>query len=209
MTVWDVKEKNRSKLSLAATRRFAGGQDPGFFTSISSIEGRHAIIWALARPQYVPGPMALFAFKPSLWRGNSPTQDAVRSLDSRLWNASNGNANLVPAVANGKVYVASYKELNIFGLGARRTWSPCVTVATCVPHHVRRSDGQRHARDIRGSLLTLKSADRCDVARRRQRCGQQSTHGRPRARQTRSSREDIMTRVKSYGRGNDHSRQAI
>jgi hypothetical protein len=32
------------------------------------------------------------------------------------WPNTGGNANLVPVVANGKVYVASYKELEIFGL---------------------------------------------------------------------------------------------
>ena len=33
-----------------------------------------------------------------------------------LWPNQGGNSNLVPVVANGKVYVASYKELQIFGL---------------------------------------------------------------------------------------------
>jgi len=32
------------------------------------------------------------------------------------WPYTGGNANIVPVVANGKVYVASYKELAIFGL---------------------------------------------------------------------------------------------
>ena len=32
------------------------------------------------------------------------------------WPNLNGNANLVPVVANGKVYVASYRQLRIFGL---------------------------------------------------------------------------------------------
>ena len=32
------------------------------------------------------------------------------------WPYYNGNLNQVPVVANGKVYVATYKELQIFGL---------------------------------------------------------------------------------------------
>jgi len=33
-----------------------------------------------------------------------------------IWPNVNGNSNLVPVVANGKVYVASYRQLRIFGL---------------------------------------------------------------------------------------------
>jgi len=33
------------------------------------------------------------------------------------WPNVNGNANIVPVVVNGKVYVASFKRLAIFGLG--------------------------------------------------------------------------------------------
>jgi hypothetical protein len=32
------------------------------------------------------------------------------------WPNTGGNANIVPVVVNGKVYVASNKQLNIFGL---------------------------------------------------------------------------------------------
>jgi hypothetical protein len=41
------------------------------------------------------------------------------------WAAQNGNANIVPIVANGKVYIASYQQLEIFGLGGS-----AATVAT-------------------------------------------------------------------------------
>ena len=34
------------------------------------------------------------------------------------WPNVGGNSNTVPVVANGKVYVASYEQLSIFGLGA-------------------------------------------------------------------------------------------
>jgi len=32
------------------------------------------------------------------------------------WPNFNGDSNQVPTIANGKVYVASYQQLNIFGL---------------------------------------------------------------------------------------------
>jgi hypothetical protein len=40
------------------------------------------------------------------------------------WPNVTGSANIVPVVANGKVYVASNKELSIFGL------CPCVAIPT-------------------------------------------------------------------------------
>jgi len=37
-------------------------------------------------------------------------------VGSGTWPNLSGNANLVPVVANGQVFVASYKQLQIFGL---------------------------------------------------------------------------------------------
>jgi hypothetical protein len=90
-------------------------QDPGFFTTISSngMISNTAIIWALGRPTGSDHHITLYAFNgtksgstlASLWSGSAGT-----------WPNLGGNANLVPTVANGKVYVASYKQLAIFGL---------------------------------------------------------------------------------------------
>jgi len=38
----------------------------------------------------------------------------------RAWRNTGGNANIVPVVANGRVFVASYKQLTIFGLGGHK-----------------------------------------------------------------------------------------
>lgn len=116
VTVWKVP--NRPALIAAgSSTALSGGQDPGFFTTVSSNgSAPGAIIWALARPQTVPGYVTLFAFtaEPS----NGSTLGTLYSAHAGTWQVAGGNANLVPVVANGKVYVASYEQLAIFGLAA-------------------------------------------------------------------------------------------
>jgi hypothetical protein len=91
----------------------SSGQDPGFLTSVSSngqVPGS-AIIWAVARPTNAnPAHVTLYA----LDADNGAT---LFSGTAGTWPNVNGNANLVPVVANGRVYVASFKRLTIFGLG--------------------------------------------------------------------------------------------
>ncbi len=118
VTVWRVQTSPNVKLlPKGSSPGLPSGQDPGFFTSVSSHGTRRgAIIWALARPQYVPGSMTLFAFKAEPHHGSS-TLETLYQGPAGSWTASNGNANLVPIVANGRVYVASYQQLEIFGMG--------------------------------------------------------------------------------------------
>jgi hypothetical protein len=88
---------------------------PGFFTTVSSngTNSNTAIIWAIGRPTGTDNHVTLYAFSgtksgttlPLLWSGSAGT-----------WPNLGGNANLVPTVANGMVYVASYKQLAIFGI---------------------------------------------------------------------------------------------
>lgn len=114
VTVWKIQSH---KLVLAAySSGLPNGQDPGFFTTISS-NGRSsgAIIWALARPEYVPGNVTLIALSAEPSSGSSTLQTLYQA-PAGTWTSGGGNANLVPVVANGKVYVASYGELDIFGL---------------------------------------------------------------------------------------------
>lgn len=89
------------------------GQDGGFFTSVSSnaTQDGTALIWAVSRPvDAVTAAVTLFAFDP---RDGS----TVFSAPAGTW-PSPGNANIVPVVANGQVYVASSKQLAIFGLAS-------------------------------------------------------------------------------------------
>ncbi len=92
----------------------SSAQDPGFFTTISSNGNKDPIIWALSRPPNISGtPIQLFAFNPQSRGGAMKT---LFSGTAGRWPNLNGNANLVPVVANGQVFVASHKQLRIFGL---------------------------------------------------------------------------------------------
>ena len=98
MIVWRVQTAPTTALmkeSVSAT--VPSGPNEGFFTTASSngTQAGSAIIWAVARPN--------------------------RTLFSAVagpWSTTYANANIVPVVANGYVYVGSYKELAIFGLNS-------------------------------------------------------------------------------------------
>jgi len=94
----------------------AGPQnDGGFFTSVSS-HGRKpgtAVIWAIGRPIGTDNHITLYAFNGTASGGVLPQ---LWSAAAGTWPNLGGNANLVPTVANGRVYVPSYRQLTIFGL---------------------------------------------------------------------------------------------
>ena len=116
---WTINTSIRPALTLEASSPVAASsaQDPGFFTTVSSngTTANTAIIWAIGRPTGSNNQVTLYAFNatksgsslPQLWSGSAGT-----------WPNVSGNADLVPTVANGMVYVASYKQLAIFGLTA-------------------------------------------------------------------------------------------
>jgi hypothetical protein len=116
VSLWEVKGKRKPRLTLLGSAGLPSGQDPGFFTTVSSRKsGGNAIIWALARPEYAPGPLTLVALSAEPQQGSQ--LQTLYQASAGYWTAANGNANLVPVVANGHVYVASYEQLEIFGLG--------------------------------------------------------------------------------------------
>ena len=112
------------------------GQDGGFFTSVSSNGLSNALIWAVGRPTSSgvflkssgPAYVRLYAFDPTAMtvKGSSPP---VFTANAGTWPNSNANANIVPVVANGQVFVASYKQLTIWGLAATSTTPPSSTGA--------------------------------------------------------------------------------
>jgi hypothetical protein len=91
-----------------------GGQFPGFFTSVSSngsLAGT-AVIWAVGRPvDNDPARISLYAFDPD-------HDGTLFSAVAGSWPNTGGDSNIVPVVANGKVYVASDQTISIFGIGA-------------------------------------------------------------------------------------------
>ena len=116
--VWKLATSPKPALTKVATSGFVtGGQNPGFFTTISSNGSSNAIVWALSHPNSQSQPkIYLFALNPD--SGSTMTQ-LFKSF-AGAWPNYNGNSNLVPVVANGEVFVASNKQLQIFGLKAAK-----------------------------------------------------------------------------------------
>ncbi len=100
-----------SRTTLTSTT-ITRGQDPGFFPSRASngTTAGTAIVWAVGRPTAVPGTMPLYAIDPASGK-------IIYTATAGNWVSGNSNANTVPTIANGHVYVATYQELAIFGLG--------------------------------------------------------------------------------------------
>ena len=113
--VWKLQTSPRPSLTrVAASTPVINGQDSGFFTSISSNGTANPIIWALSRPaSRTSNGIGLYAFNPD--SGGSTMAPIFKSI-AGAWPNVGGNSNLVPVVANGKVYVGTNKQLQIFGL---------------------------------------------------------------------------------------------
>ncbi|MGA8432425.1 MAG: hypothetical protein WB729_21540 [Candidatus Sulfotelmatobacter sp.] len=107
-------QKSATTFGIANGLPWYGGSIP-VVSSNGTVAGS-AIMWVLQKPQTSsdvnPGtPITLLAFDAS----NLTKQ--ILSIQAGDWtHAVISNANLLPTVANGKVYVASNMQLNIFGL---------------------------------------------------------------------------------------------
>jgi hypothetical protein len=114
--LWRIQTSPSVSLQKEGTSAgISGFQDPGFLTSVSSDGDDHPIIWAVSRPNNSsPADISLFAFKGEPSGGG--TLDTLFQSVAGTWPNTNGNSDLVPVVANGKIYVASYKQLSIFGM---------------------------------------------------------------------------------------------
>ena len=116
--VWKVTGGATPPLTRAASSPYGavqGAQDPGFFTTVSSNGTRSGsvVIWAVGRPADGTNDLRLYSF-------NEHGQQLFSGVPG-TWPNTGGNANVVPVVANGKVYVAGYKTLAIYGLGGGPT----------------------------------------------------------------------------------------
>jgi hypothetical protein len=126
-------------------------QDPGFQTSVSSYGNVDGIIWAVGRPdgtttQSGTGWPALLLYAIDANSGAILVDGVVGGG----WLHLTGNANTVPVVTDGRVYVASYKQLSIFGLGATpaTTFAPVSSAA----------DPQAEGNLITGTVVRLDGA---------------------------------------------------
>jgi hypothetical protein len=154
------------------------GWDGGFFTSVSSNGEDDMIIWAVPRPNSTDRQVWLYAFAATQVPDQYSYPFWVRTQLTQIFTANAGtwtnpllfaNANIVPVVANGKVFVASYGLLDIFGIlpppctgvqcarqraptqvpGAPQTLKP--SAAQTSPHEVFGAIG-----NIDGSQLTIR-----------------------------------------------------
>ncbi len=93
-------------------------QDGGFFTSISTNGRAEGIIWAVPRPASRPPlpNLMLYAFSSRASAGATELAQLYAG-PAGSWITMGADANIVPVVANGMVYVASFGQLSIFGLG--------------------------------------------------------------------------------------------
>lgn len=113
--VWKVNAKGRKpKLTLDNSPGQVENTVffPGFFTSVSSNGTKPAttVIWAVGRPvDFNEELLKLHAFDPE-------TGTSIFTGNAGYWTNSYGDSNTVPVVWNGKVYVATVKQLAIFGL---------------------------------------------------------------------------------------------
>ncbi len=118
ITVWKVQTSPTvAFVQEGAAVSVASGQDGGTLTAVSSngTTAGTAIIWAAGRPSgATPLGIQLYAFGAAPSGGTLPL---LYSSQAGSWLNSQVSANIVPVVANGKVYVASDKLLTIFGLG--------------------------------------------------------------------------------------------
>ena len=134
ITVWKIQTSPTSVAlveegaAILPLLGFAGVQDAGTFTTVSS-NGTQAgaIIWATGRPTN-PNTFAIhlyaYAAAPS-----SGTLTLLYSSRAGAWPNAGYNANIVPVVANGHVFVASNKQLTIFGLGGGPFVPPAAAAA--------------------------------------------------------------------------------
>ena len=114
--VWKLLTSPSPALTKVSSSAAFNPVTSGFFTSVSSNGSANPIIWALTRPTQAQSTVSLYAFAPDI---GGTTMKQLFTGTAGAWPANGTNTNLVPVVANGEVFVASYKELMILGLKAK------------------------------------------------------------------------------------------
>ncbi|MBV9992360.1 MAG: PQQ-binding-like beta-propeller repeat protein [Alphaproteobacteria bacterium] len=156
--VWKVATGAAPKLTKEIeSARIDNGQDPGVFTWVSS-DGRKpgtAVIWAVGRPvDFQPGKIELYAF-------DAASGATLFTGDAGTWPFPDNNATVMPVVANGKVFVASYKTLAIFaasGAPARQLHA-VLSPALRAPLGAGEHEIYGTVRGIQGPVVALRKRD--------------------------------------------------
>jgi hypothetical protein len=120
ISLYQVQTSPKAALKyLKNSNSLTGAPNSGFFTTVSSNGTKDPIIWAVSRPAGIgDNPISLYAFNPN---AGKTTMTTIFSGKAGSWRNLGGNANLVPVVVNGQVFVASYQTLTIFGLLDRKS----------------------------------------------------------------------------------------
>ena len=164
ITVWKIQTSPTVALveegaAILPLLGYAGVQDAGTFTTVSSngTQAGTAIIWATGRPTN-PHTFAIHLYAYAA----APSSGALKLLYSSragAWPNAGYNANIVPVVANGHVFVASNQQLTIFGLGggpfvppAAAAAKPAALNAHAPPHQI--TGVLEH---VDGPVLTLRT----------------------------------------------------
>jgi hypothetical protein len=114
VNLWNLQTSPSVELVNAGSQTITSGQSSGFFTSISSSGSNDAIIWAVSHPLSTTNTgVTLYAINAQPSAGKLPI---LFNAVAGSWTHLTGDANIVPVVAGGHVYVASDKGLSIFGL---------------------------------------------------------------------------------------------
>ena len=155
--VWKVNAGPSPKLQkeIESADSIQNDQDPGVFTVVSSNNHNDAVIWATGRPvDFNPGTFKLYAF-------DAASGKTLFKGDAGAWPFPENNATIMPMVANGRVFVASYKTLSIFGLDN----GPAATLPRVAPPDMRAklAPGEHEiygmVRAIDGAKLTVQKRD--------------------------------------------------
>jgi len=170
LTSWKVQTGPAPSLKQEWSRKL--NPDPenasfqkGFFTSVSSdgANADSAVVWAVQRPTSKSQPIL------TLWAIDAKSgANIVPGLPAGSRPFLLSSANIVPVVANGQVFVASNRELRIFGPGAPPAAPPIAALAAR-PRPVAGSEAVLFGTVVEadGSTLSLRTRtgmERVDIA---------------------------------------------
>ena len=116
--VWKLQTSPKVTLTrVAQSNAIVTGQSRGFFTSVSSNGNANPHHLGIVAADFCNnGQSCCLPLTPN--RPGGMIQ--IFHYEAGPWPYYRGDLNQVPVVANGKVYVATYKELQIFGFEAAK-----------------------------------------------------------------------------------------